>query len=242
MTEQSNNHPLAESVSALADDEASALELHRLLKASETDPEIKAVWSRYQLIGSAMRRELPAVQVGDLASRISAAIEQEDLYSSESLPAPSEASGEERRRFGGWWQQLGRVAVAASVAVVAVIGVQQFPIESAAPELAGSAPIPSDGEAETREDSPRSAVSLPAGYYAPNLPVARNASAQTGYAPRSSEGRQVLFVPRQTSTPVPVEEIRAQLHQLIEAHSEHAARNTNQGVLPFARIVVEEED
>lgn len=240
MTEQSNNHPLAESVSALADDEASSLELHRLLKASETDPEIKATWSRYQLIGSAMRRELPAVNVGDLASRVSAAVEQIDLDAPEN-PQATENPVKEPRRFGGWWQQLGRVAVAASVAVVAVLGVQQFPLESPAPELAGSAPAPSVGEAEAREDSPRPAVSLPAGYYAPNLPVARNASVQGGYEPRSGEARQVLFVPRQTSTSVPVEEIRAHLHQLIEAHSEHAARNTNQGVLPFARVVVEED-
>ncbi len=239
MTEQTNNHPLAESVSALADDEASGLELHRLLKASETDPEIKAIWSRYQLIGSAMRRELPALQGTDLARQISAAIEQEDLYVPEPLQGPSEPSGEGQRRFGGWWQQLGRAAVAASVALVAVVGVQQFPLDPTAPKLAGGAS--SSVEAQSREDSPRSAVSLPAGYYAPNLPVTRNASVQTGYEPRSSEARQVLFVPRQASTPVPVEEIRAHLNQLIEAHSEHAARNTNQGVLPFARVVVEED-
>lgn len=242
MTEQSNNHPLAESVSALADDESSALELHRLLKASETDPEIKAIWSRYQLIGAAMRRELPALQGSEFASRISAAVELEDLLPPEHSQSAPEASEQRQRRFGGWWQQLGRVAVAASVAVVAVIGVQQFPSETAAPELAGADSAPVAAEAESREDSPRAAVSLPAGYYTPNLPAARNVSAQTGYEPRSSEARQVMFVPRQASTPVPVEEIRAHLHQLIEAHSEHAARNTSQGVLPFARVVVEEED
>lgn len=237
MTEQqSNNHSLAESISALADDEASALELHRLLKASESDSEVTATWSRYQLIGSAMRRELSALDVGDLASRVSAAIEQEDL----GAPKSAQNSDKEAGRFGGWWQQLGRVAVAASVAVVAVVGIQQFPVDSTAPELAAAVPVA--GEVERREDSPRSAVSLPAGYYAPNLPVTRNASVQTGYDSRPSEGRQVLFVPRQASTPVPVEEIRAHLQQIIEAHSAHAARNTNQGVLPFARVVAEDED
>src|SRR5690625_5430743 len=69
MTKQINNHSLAESISALADNEASPLELHRLLKASESDPEVKSTWSRYQLISAAMRRDLPEIQTGDLARK-----------------------------------------------------------------------------------------------------------------------------------------------------------------------------
>lgn len=228
MTKQSNNHSLAESISALADNEASPLELHRLLKACESDPEVKSTWARYQLISAAMRRDLPEVQTGDFAARLSAALENE----------PSHKGGASRANL--WWKGLGRVAVAASVAVVAIVGVQNIPTQLGEPEFAAVTP---DDDMTSTEAPVRSAVSLPAGYYAPSLPVARAASAQVGYEPRVREARQVLFEPRQQETlPVNLDEIRAHLHQLFEEHSDHAALNSNHGVLPYARVVADDED
>ena len=225
MTKQSNNHSLAESISALADNEVSPLELHRLLKASESDPEVKSTWTRYQLISGAMRRDLPEIQTGDFAARLSAALEDEASHKG----VPNKA--------GQWWKNLGRVAVAASVAVVAIMGVQNLPGHLSEPELAT---VASDSEATPAEVPSRSAVSLPAGYYAPSLPVARTASAQIGYEPSA---RQVLFEPRQQETlPVSLDEIRAHLHQLFQEHSDHAALNSNHGVLPYARVVADDED
>lgn len=227
MTKQSNNHFLAETISALADNETSPLELHRLLKASESDPEVKSTWARYQLISAAMRRDLPEIQTGDFAARLSAALEDEPNHTG--VPSKSKA--------GQWWKNLGRVAVAASVAVVAIMGVQNFPGQMSEPELASVTPA---GEIGQTEAPSRSAVSLPAGYYAPSLPVARTASAQIGYEPNA---RQVLFEPRQQEThPVNLDEIRAHLHQLFQEHSDHAALNSNQGVLPYARVVADDED
>lgn len=228
MTKQSNNHSLAESISALADNEASPLELHRLLKASESDPDVKSTWNRYQLISAAMRRELPEIQTGDFAARLSAALEDEPSHKG----VPSKA--------GQWWKNLGRVAVAASVAVVAIMGVQNLPGHLGEPEFAE---VASGSEITPTEVPSRSAVSLPAGYYAPSLPVARTASAQIGYEPRAREARQVLFEPYQQETlPVSLDEIRAHLHQLFQEHSEHAALNSNHGVLPYARVVADDED
>ncbi|MDQ2075278.1 sigma-E factor negative regulatory protein [Marinimicrobium sp. ABcell2] len=231
MTKQSNNHPLAESVSALADNEASPLELHRLLKASESDPEIKSTWARYQLISAALRHDLPEIQTGDFAARMSAALEDEVSHKG----APGKASQ--------WWKNLGRVGVAASVAVVAIMGVQQLPGHLADPELAAAGQTAQSSEVTRSEAPSRSAVSLPAGYYSPSLPVARTASAQSGYEPRSRDARQVLFEPRQQeSVPVNIDEIRAHLHQLIQEHSDHAALNSNHGALPYARVVADDED
>lgn len=233
MTEQSNNHSLPESLSALADGEASSLELHRLLKASETDPEVKATWSRYQLISSAMRRDLPAFEASDLAARVSLALDDEASHKS--------ASG----KMSHWWQNLGRVGVAASVAVAALVGVQQFPGGTAEPELASSERVEQGVQVVQEESQNRPAVSLPAGYAGQGTaaaPLARTASAQSGYDPRPQEARQVLFVPRQESVPVNVEEIRAHLNQLIQEHSDHAVLNSNHGALPYARVVADDED
>lgn len=216
MTERSSHHPLAESLSALADDQATALELRRLLKAGENDPEIKSAWHRYQLAGAAIRKDLPdTLQMGDFSARVSAALDEEPKLKS----SPQ------------WWQNLGRVAVAASVAMVAIMGVQYYDASAPAPEAV-----------QTAESEPvRSpSVSLPAGYQAPPL-AARTVSAQLGYENRRPE-QQVIFVPHQEDHPVVTRELYDYLNLLIEEHSDHAALNSSQGMLPFARVVLTEED
>ncbi|WP_286804412.1 MULTISPECIES: sigma-E factor negative regulatory protein [unclassified Marinimicrobium] len=228
MTEQSN-HSLNESLSALVDGEASPLEVRRLLKAGaddSADSELNARWSRYQLAGSVMRRELEVMAPSGFADRISEALADE--------AAP--AAGHRH-----WWQRVGQVAVAASVAGAVLIGVQQYPGMEADNTIAGTSPAES-GSAES--DIGRSEpVSLPAGYQAPSLPMARTASAESGYDPVQRPSREVIFVPvRAESGQIPAEEIRAYLNQLMQAHSDHAARNSNQGVLPFARVTNQDEE
>lgn len=228
MTEQSN-HSLNESLSALVDGEASPLEVRRLLKAGaddSADSELNARWSRYQLAGSVMRRELEVMAPSGFAGRISEALADE--------AAP--AAGHRH-----WWQRVGQVAVAASVAGAVLIGVQQYPGMEADNTIAGTSPAESSS---AESDIGRSEqVSLPAGYQAPSLPMARTASAESGYDPVQRPSREVIFVPvRAESGQIPAEEIRAYLNQLMQAHSDHAARNSNQGVLPFARVTNQDEE
>lgn len=106
MTKQSNNHSLAESISALADNEASPLELHRLLKACESDPEVKSTWARYQLISAAMRRDLPEVQTGDFAARLSAALENEPSHKGEPVGQTCGGKGWAELRWPRQWRWL----------------------------------------------------------------------------------------------------------------------------------------
>jgi len=231
MTEQ-NNHSLTESLSALADGEATPLELRRLLKASVSESEINERWARYNLASSAMRRELGTMAPAGFAAGVSAALEQE-----------SAAVAKPR----GWWQGLGRVAVAASVAGAVLIGVQQYPgsfeagpSSDTVASSAGGESNEAQAQSDTADSQP---VSLPAGYQTPFFPAARTASAQSGYEPTQRANREVIFMPVQPeSAQVPVEEIRAYLNQLMQEHSAHAARNSNQGVLPFARVPSEDDN
>lgn len=255
MTEQ-NNHPLNESLSALVDGEATPLELRRLLKASASESELNERWSRYHLASAAMRRDLGAVAPAGFAAGVSKALEQEPSAAFDEEPSaavneePSAAFGDKPSAAAkprSWWQGLGRVAVAASVAGAVLIGVQQYPggFEAGA----GSTSVASGSGIETNEaqtqsgTADREPVSLPAGYQAPAFPAARTASAQSGYEPAQRTNREVIFVPVQSeSSQVPVEEIRAYLNQLMQEHSAHAARNSNQGVLPFARASSEDDN
>jgi len=231
MTEQSNDS-LTESLSALADGEATPLEVRRLLKASASEPELNERWARYNLASAVMRRDLDTVAPSDFAAGVSAAIERESATA-----APR-----------NWWQGLSRVAVAASVAGAVLIGVQQYPGSFEAGPGASDSVASSSGEeaggAQARgENTDRPAVSLPAGYQAPSFPAARTASAQSGYEPTQRANREVIFMPVQAeSSQVPVEEIRAYLNQLMQEHSAHAARNSNQGVLPFARVSSDDDN
>ena len=131
MTEQTQPPVLAESLSALMDNEASELELQRLLKALESEPELKSTWSRYQIASAGVKGDIPVLASSDFASRVSAAIEAEETYSAPvihqvaanqtSIPANNVVAMPLR-----WWQQAGRVAVAASVAGAVILGVQQY--------------------------------------------------------------------------------------------------------------------
>ena len=100
---------LKESLSAMMDNEADALESRRVLKHAQTNPEIDQAWDDYQLIGRVMRDGASA-QV-DLSAGIMAAIGQDNQVVE---PAP----------VTPWYQRLGsQVAVAAGVAAAVLLGV-----------------------------------------------------------------------------------------------------------------------
>ena len=99
---------LHESLSAVMDNEADELELHRVLAASD-DAELRATWSRYQIARAAMHKELLEPRL-DIAAGVSAAL------ASEASPKASRAL----------WHTLGRLAVAASVTVAVLAGVRFY--------------------------------------------------------------------------------------------------------------------
>jgi len=109
---------LLESVSALVDGEASEIELHRILKQLDADhanqdQSVGSKWSRYQSVSQAMAGS-PLGGV-DISESVSSAIAEEPTYASTLLPTV-------KSKF----YSMGRFAVAASVAFVAIIGVQQL--------------------------------------------------------------------------------------------------------------------
>jgi sigma-E factor negative regulatory protein RseA len=109
---------LLESVSALVDGEASEIELHRILKQLDADHanqdhSVASKWSRYHLVSQAMA-DTPLGGV-DISESVSSAIAEEPPYASTFSPT-----------IKSKLYSMGRFAVAASVAFVAIIGVQQL--------------------------------------------------------------------------------------------------------------------
>lgn len=123
--DQQNMTPLSdadrEALSAMVDGEAESLEIRRILKlsASQNQQHVEAVtktWSRYNRIQEAARGEASGFQHLDISQAVSSAIAGETPDQViEPLTAAKTASS--------WGKSLKGLAVAASVAVVTVVGV-----------------------------------------------------------------------------------------------------------------------
>jgi len=138
MTEQ-----LRQSLSAVVDGEADAFELRRVLDELDRDPELRAAWDRYHLIGSVIRGERTVRShsaARELASRVPRAVR-------ESLPGAAGAAQRDgttgagadsdtdphidpntrdARRAGVRRRTAVGLALAASVMIAAIVGFQPF--------------------------------------------------------------------------------------------------------------------
>lgn len=204
-----------ESLSALKDGEASEFELRKVLQTLATDGELRSRWRRYHLAAASMRREI--IHTPDLAlcDRILAALNEE----------PAHGISPVKRLL----QPLSRFAVAASVATLAVVGVQQYnqannPADAA---LAKSNP-------EITRERQAAPLQLPSAFSVPRLPV-RAVSATTGNEPVMVQPLDTIPLERQ-------KQVELYLNTLMQRHSENSALNSSQGMLPFARMPVSNVD
>jgi sigma-E factor negative regulatory protein RseA len=208
---------LLESVSALVDGEASEIELHRILKQLDADhanqdQSVGSKWSRYQSVSQAMAGS-PLGGV-DIFESVSSAIAEEPTYASTLLPTVKSKL-----------YTMGRFAVAASVAFVAIIGVQQLnqlsPLQSQTIDASFVASQPQD-----QLKGPAS--QYPAGFQ-PNV-QARTANASNGVKLSS----QPLII-KLTSADIEAlndQRMRNYLNEITRNQSRAVATSVTQGVLP----------
>ncbi|MFM5869381.1 sigma-E factor negative regulatory protein [Aeromonas caviae] len=137
-----------EQLSALMDGDLSKIEV---LNELGTDPALQDTWSRYHLIGDAMRGDLPVNLQLDLSDSIMLALEDEPaiLAPKPAQPAAPQVQPAGKvipfvRRFG---QQVGQYAIAASVAAAVIFGVQQYQGKDGVPTSPVLNTIPVGGSA-----------------------------------------------------------------------------------------------
>ncbi|MCU8343214.1 sigma-E factor negative regulatory protein [Vibrio vulnificus] len=144
-----------------------------LIKEIAQDDDVLASWRNYHLIGDVMRGEAPQQPEWNIAESVALALENEPAHSlhqqkvieltqmpPESQPLPQQA----RRQLPAWLSQFGQVAVAASVSLAVILGVQQYggsdPAAPQADQLPVLQTIPFAGSAEpvslTRESVEKS--------------------------------------------------------------------------------------
>lgn len=103
---------IREQLSALADGELETAQARLLLARLAREPELRAAWARYHITGDAMRGALAAHHAPNLADNVQQAI-------------ADEASPVTSRRLPRWLKPAAGTVVAASVATVAVLSLQQ---------------------------------------------------------------------------------------------------------------------
>ncbi|RJX70505.1 anti-sigma E factor [Vibrio sinensis] len=122
-----------EKLSALMDGE---LVDKALIVELEKDQESLQAWQNYHLIGDVMRGDTPQCKEWNIAESVALALENEPAYNQfdlnkvaklddarlESQPLPSKA----KASLPTWLTQFGQVAVAASVSLAVIVGVQQY--------------------------------------------------------------------------------------------------------------------
>ncbi len=217
---------LRESLSALLDGEATELETRRVLANIETDSEARATWSRYQIASRAIGGERQAFSGIDLSSSISAVIAEEDAHAIGDTDTATAATRIDSRP-GGFLSQVGKVAIAASVAVFAV---NQYTAESNNPAPAsGLAAVESAGGA----DGLNSAADLPMGYGTSGLNARTVSTDSDPLEQRRHNAAPVQFVPR-TEAPAANPAVQEFLRQLMAEHANVGAET--QSGLPFERI------
>lgn len=117
-------------VSALVDNEANV----DTLNVSDVNTE---TFARYSLIGDVMRSETaPSIQI-DIAAKVAQQLEQEPVHAQfarQDDTADEAVVNTNTVVRGNWWRGIAQTAIAASVAVVAVVGVQQYGATGANPE------------------------------------------------------------------------------------------------------------
>jgi len=161
---------IREQISAFLDGELPAAESELLMKRLLRDPELRDSFGRYALIGEAMRGSRHISLGRDFGAAVNSAID------ADAAPAPSRAVATGSNR---WFRPLAGAAVAASVAVIAVVALQQRTLTGAPQNLAASS-------APVATAAPRLA-SVPQGN-APSL--VRNGEERVYTTPRASGGPQ----------------------------------------------------
>ncbi|MCJ2376012.1 anti-sigma E factor [Vibrio sp. ZSDZ34] len=130
-------------------------------------------WQNYHLIGDVMRGDAPDSLEWNIAESVAMALEDEPAHSAqqahlsnvaplETQPTPAQA----KRQLPAWLNQLGQVAVAASVSLVVIFGIQQYagqdPSQSELEQLPVLQTIPFAGSVEpvslTRNSVARASV------------------------------------------------------------------------------------
>ena len=189
-----------ELISALVDNELETGSVF-ILNALKENQEYRQVWQHYHLIGETLRGNLPEQIDINLVNRVSEAIQNESLPSIHG-----------QKRLQQFLKPLTGFAIAASVTVVAILGIKQTEIEPGA--TGSSTPVVASNSITPENGNYRFATTT-------TTPVITNNQPQS----------------QQYAMPVDAE---SRLNRYLVNYNEYRSNVGVQGILPYVRIVAHE--
>jgi sigma-E factor negative regulatory protein RseA len=145
--------PVKEQLSACLDGELPEGELDLMLKQAGRDSQLRASLGRYALIGETLRAQRPAAASADFAKRVAAAIAAEP-----SLDISAQPSRRIHPATTRWLRPAAGLAVAAGVAAMAILLVQQPQQDEPSATYAAQVPQPVSTVAESVPDAAASYI------------------------------------------------------------------------------------
>lgn len=223
---------LFESLSAMVDNEASELEMRRVLKNMDSNPEVLERWRRYHLIGSIMRKEhgVSTANPSSLVSSISSTLSRE-ADTTQSAQEPVTRRGV---ASGGLRDVLGKTAIAASFAATLVMG---FHYMGNIDDSAGDNTLAASGlnaPTSAPEEPAAMVTHAPIGFELP-LPEARTVS-MTSSGSAAIPGAELRPTSPMYLDDISDYETQEMLNYLLIQHAERASAHGSLGIMPFARV------
>ena len=239
MPDDQKQNQLFESVSALTDNQASPLELQRILAMSEKSNGVRTRWHRYHLTRAIMRGESKGLMTGDISDKVRSAIADLEIDFGVANTGVTENKPTDSKHVAQsvakgpitWFAPFGRAAIAASVALAVVLGAQQIPLQqnNTANEIANDVtPINSGYQVAdftnsanlnrlTVQNVSRASFSKPE--------VNSSSQVQLSYdneARRRQQGEE--------------EQVRQAINSLMLEHAQQASLDQSVGLVPFIRV------
>ncbi|MDY7116545.1 sigma-E factor negative regulatory protein [Halomonas sp. SSL-5] len=219
-----------ESLSALMDNEGDELELRRVLKSLDDEPDAAEAWRRYHLMRSLMRRESEVDVSVDLSAGILARLESE--------PAPAlddDAAPPAPRRSLPFARSAG---IAAAVSLMVITGVQFYngggiPTEGGSTELAAGA-----GEGATQASPAGLAsdgVQRPSLADLPLFQLPRGGTSGLMTVGADMQNTPMFMAPSQRQSLMADEEQARLLQSYLDRHAEGAAYRSGDSWMPLLR-------
>ena len=191
---------LRESLSALMDGESEELELRRVLAHKDTEM-INKTWAGFHRSKDAMEGQVSPFSDWDISSKVSAALANETI---------EVVTEKEAKAQSFWLKPVAGLAVAASVMMAVVVGVQS--LHPAQTGMTGEQPA------------------LASRVY----PAAMSGGGGVGGVTVSAQVQQGVGLPgAQAAADLATQQ---RLEKFMLLHTEHAALNNGKGLMPYARV------
>lgn len=245
-----------EELSALMDGETSDLEVRRLLKLMDDDPELVATWDRMHRARHSLTQDENLDLSLDISDRVMAAIEAEEHgieNAGMDLTTVSPIQKEESGLVAGqaWYRKMvmpmTQTAVAASVAISVMFGWQSLqvaereqPSSNSAQVAQAVSPLPTRTPVVIPGVQAQSGLSQVSLGGVSSKPVYQVVSGNQSEANKSN-AESYQLVRSGATVQLGQPQVNQRQKQILDnyfmTHAGNAALSTNQGMMPFARVV-----